>query len=69
MNSELTPDRIVATAGGLGRDEFTRAELADQLGVETKDIKDAVKEARQSGRLEKVRDNDEGKGVFRLTGQ
>jgi len=67
MANEVTPDSIVATAGELGENEFTRDDLADRLGVRTKDLKDAFKAARQSGRLEKVRENDEGKGVFRLS--
>jgi DNA-binding MarR family transcriptional regulator len=69
MRDEITPERIVATARGLDQPEFTRAELADKLGVSMKDLKGAVKAARQSGRVEKVRDDDDGKGVFRLTGE
>ena len=69
MDSQLTPDRIVASAGELGTAEFTRAELAKELGASIQDIGDAFKAARKSGRLEKVRDNEDGKGVFRLTGQ
>ena len=68
-DSDLTAERLVTTAGAMGQEEFTRAELATALGVSVQDLKDAVKEARQSGRLEKVREDDDGKGVFRLTGR
>jgi DNA-binding MarR family transcriptional regulator len=67
LASEITPERVVATAGELDHDEFTRNELAAKLGVSIQDLKPAVKAARQAGRIEKVRENAEGKGVFRLT--
>lgn len=66
MAPEITAERLVDAAQELGRPEFTRAELAAKLDVSTQDLKDAVRAARQSGRLEKVGENDEGKGVFRL---
>lgn len=67
MGNDLTADRVVAAAEDLGQPEFTRAELAAKLDVSPRDLKSAVKDARQSGRLEKVGENDESKGVFRLT--
>jgi hypothetical protein len=66
MGNDITAERILAAAEELGQPEFTRAELAAKLDASTQDLKDAVKAARQSGRLEKVGENDEGKGVFRL---
>ena len=69
METEVTPERIVATAGELDHDEFTRAELADELGVKPRELRNGLKAARRSGRLEKVRTDDRGKGVFRLTGE
>jgi hypothetical protein len=65
--AEVTADQVVEAAKGLG-DQFTRADLAGSLKVETSDLKAGVKEARESGRLEKVRDDDQGRGVFKLTG-
>jgi hypothetical protein len=69
MNTEVTPDRIVATAAELDQDEFTRAQLADELGVKPRELRDGLKAARRSGRLEKVGEDDRGKGLFRLTGE
>jgi DNA-binding MarR family transcriptional regulator len=67
MAQDVTADQVVETARGLDRTEFTRDDLADRLGVKKQDLKGAIKQARQSGRLEKVRDDDEGKGRFRVT--
>lgn len=68
MAKTITADQVVEAAKELDRPEFTRAELADKLGVKTTDLKDPFKEARQAERLEKVRDDEEGTGVFRLAG-
>ncbi len=66
MADAVTADQVVEAARGLGKDRFTRAELADKLDVKVSDLKQAVKDARQSGRLDWVGENDEGKGIFRL---
>ena len=65
--ADITADQIVEAAKALGKDEFNREELATQLGVEKQDIKPAFREARQAGRLEKTRDDDENTGYFKLT--
>jgi hypothetical protein len=67
--AEITEDQIVSTAQGLGQDEFTRADLASKLGVEKTELSKPFRQARQAGRLDKVRDDDEGTGHFRLTGK
>lgn len=69
MPQEITPDQVVTAARDLGQAEFTRADLAGKLEVERPAIKQGFKAARQAGRLEKVRNDDEGTGVFRLTAQ
>jgi len=69
MENEVTSERVVAAAAGLDRDEFTRAELAEELGVSGQDIKDAFKAARRSGRLTRVGQTDDGRKIFRLTGE
>ena len=69
MASETTADQVVEAARGLGKDEFTRQDLAAKLDVEMSDLKPGVKQAREAGRLEKVREDDDGRGLFRLTGQ
>ena len=65
----ITTEKILATAGELNQDEFTRADLAGELNVKPRQLKDGVKAARESGRLEKVRDDNDGRGVFRLIGE
>ena len=65
--AEITPDQVVEAAKELGKDEFTRKDLAQQLGVEQTDIRRGVRGARQAGKLDKVRDDEEGTGHFRLT--
>jgi hypothetical protein len=68
MAQAITADQVVEAARNLGQAEFTRGDLAAQLGVEKQDIKPAFREARHAGRLEKVRDDEENTGHFRLTG-
>jgi hypothetical protein len=65
----ITAERIIETADGLDREEFTRADLANELGVKPREIKEGFRAARQSGRVEKVRAGDDGKPLFRLAGQ
>ena len=67
MAKTITSDQVVGAAEELGKPEFTRSEVAEKLDVKTTAIKDAFKEARQADRLEKVRDDEEGTGIFRLT--
>jgi DNA-binding MarR family transcriptional regulator len=68
MPQEITADQVVEAAQALGQEEFTRGDLAAKLGVEKTDIKPAFRTARQAGRLEKVRDDEDNTGHFRLTG-
>ncbi len=67
MTENITADQVVEAAKELNQDEFTRGDLAAKLGVEKPDIKRAFRDARQAGRLDKVRDDEEGTGHFRLT--
>jgi hypothetical protein len=67
MPQAVTADQVVEAARGLDQAEFTRGDLAKKLGVEKQDIKPAFREARHAGRLEKVRDDEENTGYFRLT--
>ena len=66
MSQTITPDQVVAAAEGLGQAEFTRDELAHKLGVEQPEIRRGFRQARRAGRLDKVRDDEEGTGHFRL---
>ena len=69
MSKQVTPEQVVEAAEGLDQAEFSRAELADRLGVEKSDLRKSFRVARKSGQFEKVRDDDEGTGMFRLTGK
>lgn len=67
MPKTVTPDQVVEAAEGLDKAEFTRDDLAQKLGVEKPDFKRGFRQARKAGRLDKVRDDEEGTGHFRLT--
>ena len=69
MSEMITAEQVVEAAQGLGQEEFTRGDLAEKLGVEKPDIRKGFRQARQSGRLEKVRDDEENTGYFRLIDQ
>jgi hypothetical protein len=68
MPKQITSDQVVAAAEGLGKTEFTRGDLAKKLGVEEpRRFSQGFRQARKAGRLDKVRDDEEGTGHFRLT--
>jgi hypothetical protein len=67
MQLTITADQLVDAARELEQDEFTRADVANQLGVDKPDLKQAFVQARKAGRLEKTRDDEENTGHFRLT--
>ena len=67
MSETITQDQVVDAAKSLGKDDFTRADLASELKVERKQLKQGFKAARQAGSLEKIGDDDDGTGRFRLT--
>ena len=67
MSETITEEQVVDAAKGLGKDDFTRADLASELKVDRKQLKQGFKAARQAGSLEKIGDDDDGTGRFRLT--
>lgn len=69
MSDAITSDSIVEAAQQLGKDEFSRPDIAGQLGLEKQEIKQAFNEARKLGKIEKTRDDEDNTGLFRLTGQ
>ena len=69
MPKTVTPDQVVDAAKELEQDEFTRQDLARKLGVDKTELKQSFHKARKAGELDKVRDNEQGAGLFRLTGQ
>ena len=67
MQLTITADQLIEAAKELDKDEFTRGDIAQQLGVEKPDLKQAFVQARKAGQLEKTRDDEENTGHFRLT--
>ena len=66
MQLTVTEDQLIEAAQQLDQDEFTRADVAGELGVDKPDLKQAFVHARKAGRLIKVRDDEENTGHFRL---
>ncbi len=68
MSEPITLEQVVEAARGLGKDEFTRADVAAALDVDRKDkeLRDSFKAARKGGHLSKVRTDDNGKRYFKL---
>ncbi len=69
MTENITADQVVETAKDLDQPEFTRDDLATKLGVEQREIRKGFRAARRAKRLDKVREDDQGTGHFRLTGE
>ena len=69
MAENFTPDNLVEAARELGQEEFTRDDLAKHLGTRPRKIREALKAARQSGKVEKVSEDEAGTNVFRLANQ
>jgi hypothetical protein len=69
MSEGITSQSIVEAAQQLGKEEFSRPDIAGQLGVEKQEIKQAFNEARKLGKIEKTRNDEDNTGLFRLTGQ
>ena len=67
MHLTITADQLVDAARELGEEEFTRADVANQLGVQKPELKQAFVRARKAGHVEKVRDDEENTAHFRLT--
>ena len=68
MSEQITADDVVGAARALDKEEFSRGDVAEKLGVEKQEIKKGFRAARHAGQLEKVRDDEENTGYFRLTG-
>lgn len=66
MQLTVTEDQLVEAAKELGQEEFTRGDVAEKLGVEKPELKQAFVRARKAGRVEKVRDDEENTAHFRL---
>jgi len=66
MDQSPTEDQVVDAAKQLDKDEFTRADVAGQLGMEKSEIKEGIQHAKKAGRLVKTRDDAENTGHFKL---
>ena len=64
--TEPTQDQVLDAARSLGKEEFTRDEVADKLGVEIAEMKPSWKAAKEAGKIEQVR-NEGGTRYLRLT--
>jgi DNA-binding transcriptional regulator LsrR (DeoR family) len=69
MAKTITSDQLVDAAKELDQDEFTRADIAEKLGVEKPELQKAIKAARKSGRVKKVRNDEQNTGHFRLANE
>jgi hypothetical protein len=66
MAEQATEDQVLEAARSLDGDEFTREQVAEELGLQVKDMQPSWKAAKQAGRIEKVGEKD-GKRLFRFT--
>ena len=64
--ADITQEQVVEAAQKLGKEEFNRQDIADALGVEKSDVKQPFTKARKEGQFEKVRDDEENTGIFKL---
>lgn len=64
--ADITQQQVIEAAQKLGKEEFNRQDIATALGVEKSDVKLAFTQARKAGYFEKVRDDDENTGIFKL---
>src|ERR1044072_5405017 len=64
--AEITQEQVVEAAQKLGKEEFNRQDIADAPGVEKSDVKQSFTKARKAGQFEKVRDDEENTGIFKL---
>ena len=69
MPKRVTPEQVLEAAESLDNAEFSRDELAERLGIEKRDVRQSLRVACKSGQLEKVRDDEDGIAMFRLTGR
>lgn len=65
MAQSATQEQVLEAARSLGREEFTREDIAEKLGTEVSAMRPSWKAAKEAGKVEKVR-NEGGKRYFRL---
>jgi len=65
MAETVTQEQVMEAARSLGREEFTREEIAEKLGAEVSEMRPSWKALKDADQIEKVR-NEGGKRYFRL---
>ncbi len=65
MAETVTQEQVMEAARSLGREEFTREEIAEKLGAEVSAMRPSWKALKDADQIEKVR-NEGGKRYFRL---
>jgi DNA-binding MarR family transcriptional regulator len=66
MAESPTADQVVDAARELEQEEFTRGDIAGQIGVEKSDVKSGFNQAKKTGLIEKTRDDENNTGHFKL---
>lgn len=66
MAQPATQEQVLEAARALDRDEFTRDDVAKQLGLEISEMQPSWKAAKEAGQLQKVEGGDR---LFRLRDQ
>jgi len=63
MAQPATQEQVLEAARSLDRDEFTRDDVAEKLGLEISEMQPSWKAAKEAGQLQKV---EGGERLFRL---
>ncbi|MDQ3102941.1 MAG: hypothetical protein M3Q53_03775 [Actinomycetota bacterium] len=68
MAEQATQEQVLEAARALDRDEFTRDDVAEKLGLEISEMQPSWKAAKEAGQLQKV-PSESGERLFRLRDQ
>jgi len=66
MAQAATQEQVLEAARSLDREEFTREDVAEKLGLEISEMRPSWKAAKEADQLQRVR-SEGGKRLFRLT--
>ncbi len=65
MAQAATQEQVLEAARSLDREEFTREDVAEKLGLEISEMRPSWKAAKEAGQFEKVKSADD-KRLFTL---
>jgi len=65
MAQEATQEQVLEAARSLDREEFTREDVAEKLGLEVSQMRPSWKAAKEAGQFEQV-SSEGGKRLFRV---